>query len=684
MATSKRVKLSQDMELTTKSINTIRVLAADMVQKANSGHPGAPMGCAPMAYALWTQVMNYNPSNAKWPARDRFVLSNGHACTLQYCMLHLSGYGLSLDDLKNFRQLNSKTPGHPENHLTDGIEVSTGPLGQGISNAVGLAICEAHLAATYNKPDFTIFDNYTYVICGDGCLQEGVSAETASLAGHLGLGKLIVLYDDNQIQIDGSTDLAFTEDVLKRYEAYGWHTSYVPNGDDDVEGILKAIEEAKAVTDKPSIIKVKTVIGYGSGKQGTEKVHGSPLGADDLKKVKKLYGFDPEQCFHVPEDVSAHFGDLKAEGERKEAEWNALLKKYTEKYPKEGQEIQRRFSGELPADWEKALPCFTPNDDAMATRKFSHNVLDKFMAHVPEFMGGCADLTPSTLTKVKANEKDFQRGAYDGNYLRFGVREHGMCAVANGMAAYGGFIPFTSTFLVFSGYALGAMRLSALSFLQVVFIYTHDSIGLGEDGPTHQPVETLATLRSIPNMRVIRPADGNEVSGAYLAALSTRDGPTLLALSRQNCPNLAGTSAEKVLKGAYPVGDSVENPQVILTGSGSEMHIAVEAAKKLQASGVKAQVVSFPCWELFEAQSEEYKNSVFPQGIPVLSIEAGSVLGWEKYAHGHIGMSTFGTSAPGNDVFAHFGFSIDKAVTSAQKLVDTYGTAAPSLKHFVF
>lgn len=523
-------------------INTIRALAADVVQGANSGHPGAPMGCAPMAHVLFSQLMKFSASDIAWPNRDRFVLSNGHGCALQYVMLHLCGYDLSMDDLKNFRQLNSKTPGHPESHMTGGIEVSTGPLGQGISNAVGFAAARAHFAALYNKPGFEIFDHDVYTICGDGCLQEGVSAEACSLAGHLGLGSLTVLYDDNDITIDGGTNLSFTEDVLKRFEAYGWHTSRVLDGDSDVADLNAKIAAAKAVTDRPSIIAVKTVIGKGSKKEGTHGVHGAPLGEEDIKFVKAGFGLDPDAKYAVGDDVRATYTAAAAKGDAACAAWKALFAKYKVAFPAEAAEIERRFmGGGLPAGWKDLLPTCTGADKPNATRKTSENVLKALVPVCPELMGGSADLTPSNKTWV-AGMGDFQKATPAGRYFRFGVREHGMAAMCNGLSAYGGIIPYCATFLNFIEYGFGAVRLSALSQHQVIYVMTHDSIGLGEDGPTHQPIEALLLLRSTPGMHVFRPADQNETSAAYATALSIH-GPSTISLARQNSKQLEGAFA---------------------------------------------------------------------------------------------------------------------------------------------
>eukprot|EP00160_Parvularia_atlantis_P014991 Unigene4063_Nuclearia_a/m.12338 Unigene4063_Nuclearia_a/g.12338 ORF Unigene4063_Nuclearia_a/g.12338 Unigene4063_Nuclearia_a/m.12338 type:complete len:693 (+) Unigene4063_Nuclearia_a:119-2197(+) len=654
------------------AINTVRCLAADMVQKANSGHPGAPMGCAPMAHVLWSKFITADPSDSQWFNRDRFVLSNGHGCALQYIFLHLLGYKLSLDDLKAFRQLHSKTPGHPEAGHTDGVEVTTGPLGQGFSNAVGLAIAEKHLAATFNRPGFDVVDNYTYVIVGDGCLQEGVCAEAASLAGHLGLGKLIVLYDDNLIQIDGSTELAFTEDVCKRFESYGFHTQTIADGNHELGDIERAIANAKAVTDKPSLIKIRTVIGYGSENQGTDKVHGAPLGDKDVANVKSKLGFDPEKKFEVPDQVKQYFADIAVRGKQKHAEWDALCARYAAAHPDLAAELKRRIEGRLPDNWKTALPSFTPKDAAAATRKFSQKVLNNLAKVVPELMGGSADLTGSNYTNLDCSF-DFQKDAPLGRYLRFGVREHAMAAICNGLQAYGGVLPFCATFLNFIGYALGAVRLSALSHFGVLYIMTHDSIGLGEDGPTHQPIESLITCRATPNLLTLRPADGNETSGAYAVALENRKRPSVLALSRQNLDNLEGTAVDKVALGGYVIQD-VDQADVILIGTGSELVLCVEAAKALAAEGVKARVVSMVCTELFDEQTPQYRQSVLLEGVPALSVEAGSVAGWAKYAHASLGIDTFGMSAPAKDVYKYFGLTGPGVADKAKKLIAHFKT----------
>jgi len=673
-----------DLALSKKCIDSVRVLSAETVQAAKSGHPGAPMGCAPMAHLLWSEVMKYSPADPLWSNRDRFVLSNGHGCALQYSMLHLTGYDVSLQDLKDFRQVGSKTPGHPEVGVTAGVEVSTGPLGQGISNAVGLAISETHLAAKFNKPDFPVVDNFVYVICGDGCLQEGVSSEACSLAGHLGLGKLIVLYDDNLITIDGETDLSFGEDVNARYEAYGWHVQTVASGDStDVSEMRAAVKAAQAVTDRPSIIKIRTTIGFGAAKQGTCKVHGSPIGDEDIAKVKGDFGL-PAGKFEVAPEVTDFYASLKAKGAASKAEYDAMLAKYAAAHPELNAEFERTVKGDhtLPAGWEACLPTYTADSPTKATRQYSQQVLGAIVDKIPELIGGSADLTPSNLTKVEGNAVDYSPKTPEGRYIRFGVREHGMCAISNGIAAYNGLVPFASTFLTFVGYALGAMRVAALSHFRVIYIMTHDSIGLGEDGPTHQPIETLASLRSMPNMTVIRPADGNETAGAYKMALENAHGPTVLALSRQGCVNFAGSSVEGVSKGAYVIQEAEGTKAflgVILVATGSEVQLCGKAAAALNAKGVNTRVVSFPCWSAYDAQSPEYKEETFPTGVPVLSVEALCVTGWEKYAHAHIGMTTFGASGKGPALMDHFGFSEANVVDKAEKLIAYYKGSAPTL-----
>ncbi|KAF7560475.1 hypothetical protein G7046_g3664 [Stylonectria norvegica] len=628
---------------------------ADATFHSNSGHPGAPMGMAPVAHVLFNKFMNFNPKNPKWLNRDRFVLSNGHGCMLQYALLHLFGYDLSIDDLKAFRTVDSKTPGHPEAHDTPGIEVTTGPLGQGITNAVGLAIAQAHTAATFNKPGFDLVNNYTYCFLGDGCLMEGISSEASSLAGHLELGNLIAIWDDNHISIDGDTNVAFTEDVAKRYEAYGWQVLTVKDGDHDLEGIEAAIKAAREVTNKPTIIKLRTTIGFGSKNEGTHGVHGSPLKADDIKQLKEKWGFNPEESFAVPQEVYDLYGKHSSEGAALEQEWNQLLAKYGKEFPEQHADLTRRLRGDLPEGWEKNLPVYTPADSAVASRKLSEIVLGKIEGAVPELFGGSADLTGSNLTRWK-DAVDFQPksnglGDYSGRYVRYGVREHAMGAIMNGLAAYGTILPYSGTFLNFVSYAAGAVRLSALSQVRLIWVATHDSIGLGEDGPTHQPIETLAHFRALPNCMVWRPADGNETSASYYVALTSKHTPSIIALSRQNLPQLEGSTIEKANKGGY-VLQEVENADITIVSTGSEVCICVDAAKYLEEKhNLKARIVSIPCFEVFDLQTKEYRLSVLPDGIPSLSVEPMSTMGWERYTHEQFGLNRFGASGAYKDKF---------------------------------
>jgi transketolase len=657
-------------------INSIRFLAIDAVEKAKSGHPGLPMGAAPMAFVLWDRFMRFNPKNPQWFNRDRFVLSAGHGCMLQYALLHLTGYdSVSLDDIKQFRQWGSRTPGHPENFETPGIEVTTGPLGQGIANGVGLAMAEAHLAAKFNKPDSKIVDHYTYVILGDGCNMEGVSGEACSLAGHLGLGKLIALYDDNHISIDGNTEISFTEDVGKRFEAYGWHVQHVENGNTDLAAIEKAIAAAKSVTDKPSLIKVTTTIGYGSpNKANTAGVHGAALGGDEIKLTRENLGWQHEP-FDLPADALAHMRKAVDRGAGYESEWKETLAAYRSKYPQDAAEFDRYVSGKLPDGWDKALPTFTPDDKAIATRKLSETCLNALAPVLPELIGGSADLTHSNYTEIKGFG-DFLKGQYGNRNLRFGVREHGMGAICNGIALHNsGLIPYCATFLVFADYMRAAIRLSALSQSGVIYVMTHDSIALGEDGPTHQPVETIASLRVIPNLLVIRPADGNETSGAYKIAVkaASENRPTLLAFSRQNLPQLKGSTIDNVAKGAYILSDSEGTPDIIIIGTGGEVTLCVDAAEKLRAEGKKVRVVSMPCWELFDAQDAAYRESVLPKAVTKrLAVEAGSSFGWCRYVGNDgatVSIDSFGASAPGGTCMEKFGFTVDNVIAHAKKLL---------------
>lgn len=657
-------------------INSIRFLAIDAVEKAKSGHPGLPMGAAPMAFVLWDRFMRFNPKNPQWFNRDRFVLSAGHGSMLQYALLYLTGYdSVTIEDIKQFRQWGSKTPGHPENFETAGVEVTTGPLGQGIANAVGLAMAEAHLAAKFNKPDAKIVDHYTYVILGDGCNMEGISGEAASFAGHLGLGKLIALYDDNHISIDGSTDVAFTEDVSQRFESYGWHVLHVEDGNTDLDAIAKAIEAAKAVTDKPTMIKVTTTIGYGSpNKQNTAGIHGAALGADEIALTRNNLKWEYEP-FVVPQDALNHMHQAVERGASYEADWNKTIADYKTKYPQEAAEFERFVNAKLPDGWDKVLPSFTPEDKGIPTRKHSEVCLNKLAQVLPELIGGSADLTHSNLTEIKGFG-DFKKGEYQNRNVHFGVREHAMGAICNGMALHGsGLIPYGATFLIFTDYMRAAIRLSALSQAGSIWVMTHDSIGQGEDGPTHQPIETLASLRAIPNLTVIRPADGNECSGAYKVAItkSKQNAPSLLAFTRQNVPNLAGTSIEKVAQGGYTVVDCQGTPDIILIGTGSELSLCVTTGEKLTAEGKKVRVVSMPSSDLFDAQDAAYKESVLPKAVTKrLSVEAASSFGWHKYVGSEgdtVSIDTFGASAPGGVCMEKFGFSVDNVLAKAKALL---------------
>ncbi|MGN1386051.1 MAG: transketolase [Bacillus sp. (in: firmicutes)] len=646
-----------------KAVNSIRALSIDAINKANSGHPGMPLGSAPMAYQLWTHHMKHNPANPRWFNRDRFVLSAGHGSMLLYSLLHVTGYSLSMEDLKNFRQWESKTPGHPEFGHTAGVDATSGPLGQGIAMAVGMAMAEAHLAATYNRPELPVVDHFTYSICGDGCLMEGVSAEAASLAGHLKLGKLITLYDSNNITLDGELDMSFSEDVKKRFEAYGWQVLYVENGN-DLEEINQALIEAKSDLTRPTLIEVRTVIGYGSQKQGTSSTHGAPLGIEDAKHAKAQYGLDPDKEFFVEEEVYAHFRKLvKEKGEEAEQSWLNQLDAYKIKYPELYRSFQRDMGGELPEGWAEQLPVYEEGT-SLASRASSGETINAIANAVPSFFGGSADLSESTKTMMKGIG-DFTAASYEGRNIWFGVREFAMGAALNGMALHGGLKVFGGTFFVFSDYLKAAIRMSALMNLPVTYVFTHDSIAVGEDGPTHEPIEQLAALRSIPNLNVIRPADGNETVAAWKEALQSTATPTVLVLSRQNLATIQGTkeyATEGVQKGAYTV-KKTENPQVLLLATGSEVNLALEAAELLQADGVEANVISMPSFFNFEKQSKVYKESILPNTIRErVSIEMGRSFGWHQYVGLDglvIGVDTFGASAPGNIVLKEYGFTAE-------------------------
>lgn len=658
-------------------IDTLRFLAVDMVERANSGHPGMPMGAAPAAFVLFDSVMRFDPASPAWPNRDRFVLSAGHGSALLYGLLHLFGYDLSLEDLKAFRQWGSRTPGHPEFGLTPGVEATTGPLGQGIANAVGMAIAEESLAARFNRPGHTVVDHHTYVLCSDGDLMEGVSAEAVSLAGHLRLGKLIVLYDDNRITIDGSTALAFTEDAPARFAACGWHVQKVSDGN-DTAAIFSAIEVARAETGAPSLICVRTTIGYGSpGKQDTASAHGEPLGEEEALRAKLALGWPPEPAFHVPPEVREHCRGAAGRGAAERRRWLQDFERYRAAHPELAAEFERRCEGELPAGWESSLPVFPgAAGETMATRDASGAALNALADVVPELIGGSADLASSTKAVIKS-APSFTPTCREGRNLHFGVREHAMGAIVNGMAYHGGLIPFGSTFLVFSDYMRPALRLSALSKLRAIHVFTHDSVGLGEDGPTHQPVEHLASLRAIPGLIVIRPADANETAAAWRVAIRMRDKPVCLVLTRQKLPvfdtGRFTRLEEGVAKGAYVLaGDPAVTPEVVLAATGSEVFLALQAHELLSQRQISSRVVSLPCIELFAEQPAAYRDSVLPPGVPVVSIEAAATLGWRTYpgsgAHA-VGIDRFGASAPGEIVLRELGINAENIVAAAESAV---------------
>lgn len=651
-------------------VNTIRTLSIEAVQKANSGHPGLPMGAAPMAYALWTKHLKVNPTTSRnWVDRDRFVLSAGHGSAMLYSLLHLSGYNVTIDDLKNFRQWDSKTPGHPEVHHTDGVEATTGPLGQGIAMAVGMAMAEAHLAATYNRDSFPIMDHYTYAICGDGDLMEGVSQEASSMAGHMKLGKLIVLYDSNDISLDGPTSKAFTENVGARYEAYGWQHILVKDGN-DLDEIEAAIEAAKAETDKPTLIEVKTVIGYGAPKEGTSSVHGAPIGEEGITAAKAVYGWEYPD-FTVPEEVAARFKETMIdEGQKAEAAWNEMFKNYEHAHPELAKQFKEAFANQLPEGWEQELPKYELGTSA-ASRVTSKETIQAISKVVPSFWGGSADLSASNNTMVAA-EKDFEPGQYEGRNIWFGVREFAMAAAMNGIQLHGGSHVYGGTFFVFTDYLRPAIRLAALQKVPVTYVLTHDSVAVGEDGPTHEPIEQLASVRCIPNVHVIRPADGNETVAAWKIAMNSTETPTILVLSRQNLPVLEGTlehASDSVQKGAYVLSPQKgEQPAGILIATGSEVNLAVEAQAKLAEEGIDVSVVSMPSFDLFEKQSAEYKESVLPKAVTKrVAIEAAASFGWERYVGTEgktITIDHFGASAPGGLVLEKFGFTPENVVNT--------------------
>jgi transketolase len=661
------------------SIDTIRTLAIDAIEKAKSGHPGMPMGSAPMGYQLFAQNMVHNPSNPEWVNRDRFVLSAGHGSMLLYSLLHLSGYALPLEELQNFRQWGSLTPGHPEFGHTAGVDATTGPLGQGVAMAVGMAMAEAHLSAVYNKEGFDIINHFTYSICGDGDLMEGISHEAASLAGHLKLGKLVVLYDSNDISLDGELNLSYSETVQSRFEGYGWQVLRVADGN-DVEALAAAVAEAQAETGKPTLIEVKTVIGYGSpnkgGKGGHAGPHGSPLGADETKLTKQFYGWNEEHQFHVPDEVRAHFADVKAKGEAANAAWNTLFAAYKEAHPELAKQFELATSGDLPEGWDADLPHYTTESSAVSTRVASGNALNGLAKNVPSIAGGSADLESSTMTHLKGLTQ-FKPGSYDGRNIYFGVREFGMAAAMNGISLHTGIKVFGGTFFVFTDYLRPAIRLAALMNLPVVYVLTHDSIAVGEDGPTHEPIEQLASIRIIPGLTVIRPADGNETSAAWAYAVENKENPVALVLTRQNLPILEGTvqgARENLRKGAYVVSDAKDGkPQAQLLATGSEVQLAVAAQKALAEEGIQVRVISMPSWDLFEKQSKEYKNSVLLPDVKArLAIEMAHPFGWERYTGDGgdiLAIDRFGASAPGDRVIKEYGFTVENVVSKVKALL---------------
>lgn len=667
------------MNIDEKAVNTLRFLSADGVQKAKSGHPGLPMGTAAIAYVIWIKHMRYNPHNTDWWDRDRFILSGGHGSMLLYSMLHLTGSGVTIEDLQQFRQWGSLTPGHPEFGLTPGVETTTGPLGQGFANGVGMAIAEAMLASRFNRPGYHLVDHYIYAIVTDGDLMEGVTAEAASLAGHLKLGKLVYFYDDNRITIDGSTELSFTEDRAKRFEAYGWQVLHVADGN-DLESLDKAVIQAKQ-DPRPSLIISRTHIGFGlPTRQDTAKAHGEPPGEEELAGAKAKLGWQLEPSFYVPQDVQAHFTDWSNKGQALENEWNQLSVDYSKTFPDEWKEYSRRMEGRLPDNWQDSLPAIPPDQKGIATRVASGQVLNSLAAVLPEMAGGSADLTPSNNTWIKESSA-FQADNPSGRYLHFGIREHAMGSIVNGMAYHKGFIPFGATFLVFTDYMRGALRLSALSHLPAIWVMTHDSIGLGEDGPTHQPVEHLAALRTIPNMTVIRPADANETREAWKVAIENRHGPTVLALTRQALPIVDRSiygAAEGLQKGAYILAEFGNGEaDIILMASGSEVSLVFEAGKKLAEEGYKVRVVSFPSWELFKKAAPEYRDFVLPPQVKCrLAVELGVAQGWEKWVGsegGTISIETFGASAPFQTLFEKYGFTVENVVQAAKDLINKRG-----------
>jgi transketolase len=663
--------VSQTKDLDTLCINTVRLLAVDMVEAAKSGHPGLPLGAAPVGFTLYDRIMRYNPKNPKWFNRDRFILSAGHGCAMQYSLLHLTGYDLSLDELKRFRQWGSKTPGHAEYGPAPGVEVTTGPLGQGFGNGIGMAIATKYLAAHFNRPDFPIIEHFIYSIVSDGDLMEGVSSEAASIAGHLKLSNIVYLYDDNDISIDGSTDITFTEDVGKRFEAYDWYVQHVSDAN-NVDEIESAINRARQNGERPSLIIVKSHIGFGSPKQDTSSAHGEPLGPEATKKTKEYFGWPLDKTFYIPEEALSHFREAIDRGKEHEAKWQELFEQYKKSFPDLAAELEMVMQNKLPEGWDNDLPTFTPDSGPMATRNACGKVMNGIAENFPMFIGGSADLAGSTKTDLKG-KGDFTPENHGGRNIRFGVREHAMGSICNGIYQHGGLIPFTGTFLVFSDYMRPAIRLAAIMGSHVIFIFSHDSIGLGEDGPTHQPIGQLMSLRAIPHLVVIRPADANETSAAWHWAMK-HDGPVAILTTRQKLPVLDATLYPiyaEVSRGAYIMIEA-ETPDIVLIGSGSEVKLVLEAQKKLAESKIGVQVVSMPSWELFDEQPLEYRQKVLPPNVPKLAVEAGSPLGWHKYVGERgdiIGLDRFGASAPGETVMKNLGFSVENVVKRAMSLL---------------
>lgn len=663
-----------DNQVEQLAVNTIRTLSIDAIERANSGHPGMPMGAAPMAYTLWSKIMNHNPENPNWFNRDRFVLSAGHGSMLLYSLLHLFGYDVTIEDLKNFRQWGSKTPGHPEYGYTPGVEATTGPLGQGIAMAVGMAMAERHLAAAYNRENFPVVDHYTYSICGDGDLMEGVSAEAASLAGHLKLGKLIVLYDSNDISLDGDLHLSFTEDVAKRFEAYGWQVLRVDDGN-DLQAIEQALIEAKKETNKPTLIEVKTTIGYGSpNKSGSSASHGAPLGKEEAKLTKEFYGWHYEEEFYVPEEVKSHFQQLKQAGIEKERAWNEMYDNYKRKHPELAEQLEKAIDGALPENLEDHLPVFQEGE-TLATRDASGKFINAVCKAVPQLFGGSADLASSNKTLMKS-ESNFLPDSYEGRNIWFGVREFAMGAILNGMALHGGLKVFGATFFVFSDYLRPAIRLAALMQVPVTYVFTHDSIAVGEDGPTHEPIEQLASLRAMPNISVIRPADGNETVAAWRLALESKDTPTALVLTRQGLKTIKGTDElayEGVKRGAYVISESSNDAEALIIATGSEVNLALDAQAVLEQEGIHVNVISMPSWDRFDMQPEEYKQKVLPPKVKArLAVEMGASLGWSKYVGDEgdvLAIDRFGASAPGKVLIENYGFTVQNVVEKVKALL---------------